>query len=579
MQIDSGDLISEIEQHFRVSAGPGAGKTHWLVQHIKNVLHNSTRIGKTRKIACITYTNIAVETILERLGTTSEHVEVSTIHSFLYKHVVKPYAGFIAEEYGLNVARMDGHDDYVIHMKKLIAWVENHPDKTLFRHPFTERQLTRLPNNKEALGNWLGSLSYCLDANKEIQIKCDNKKAYYIQDGARGGGLSISCLNKLNNDFLGFKSLYWQKGILHHDDVLFFSYQIINKFPFVLEVLRAKFPYFFVDEFQDSNPIQVSILEKIGQEETIVGIIGDISQSIYGFQGANPSQLFSFSLNGIVDYEMLNNRRSTNRIIDVLNYVRQDMVQVKFRNIDGIRPIVFVGDRIVTFKKAKSLCRDAKIYSLSRNNVTSNAMKKDIGGVALNSHLLEELYSVDTNSERRRIVIACIKSVELAKEKKFKNAIKEFAKCSVDKKEALAYISILLSNYDAYKDGTLFDLYSFIRTEIAPTTSKVTRGAIKIFCDEHTYQQMAICVTITEDISLHKTIHKSKGDEFDNVMLVLKDESDLGFLLKPDLINNEEHRVNYVAVSRAKERLFMSVPALSDVNKAIIGVVFDVQEV
>jgi DNA helicase II / ATP-dependent DNA helicase PcrA len=112
--INSESIISDIESHFKVSAGPGAGKTYWLVNHIKNVLHNSDKLFRTRKIACITYTNIAVETILYRLGTSAEQVEVSTIHSFLYKHLVKPYATFIADEYGLNIDEMDGHDDIVL---------------------------------------------------------------------------------------------------------------------------------------------------------------------------------------------------------------------------------------------------------------------------------------------------------------------------------------------------------------------------------------------------------------------------------------------------------------------------------
>ncbi|MBK8653105.1 MAG: ATP-dependent helicase [Haliscomenobacter sp.] len=116
--ITSNTQFYDIEHHFRVSAGPGAGKTHWLVEHIKNVLRHSTRLGNTRKIACITYTNIAVETILNRLGTSAEQVEVSTIHSFLYKNIVKPYAHFISSDYELNVAKMDGHDDLVIGTKK-----------------------------------------------------------------------------------------------------------------------------------------------------------------------------------------------------------------------------------------------------------------------------------------------------------------------------------------------------------------------------------------------------------------------------------------------------------------------------
>jgi len=113
-QITSDVSLINIEQHFRVSAGPGAGKTHWLSEHIKTVLNRSKRLSKTRKIACITYTNIAVETILEKLGTSAERVEVSTIHSFLYRYVVKPYVSFIADEYGLNVSKIDGHDDIIL---------------------------------------------------------------------------------------------------------------------------------------------------------------------------------------------------------------------------------------------------------------------------------------------------------------------------------------------------------------------------------------------------------------------------------------------------------------------------------
>lgn len=51
----------DTEQHFLVKAGPGAGKTYWLIQHIKHVLSTSNRLGKIKKIACITYTNIGVE--------------------------------------------------------------------------------------------------------------------------------------------------------------------------------------------------------------------------------------------------------------------------------------------------------------------------------------------------------------------------------------------------------------------------------------------------------------------------------------------------------------------------------------
>ncbi len=63
---------------------------------------------------------------------------------------------------------------------------------------------------------------------------------------------------------------------------------------------------------------------------------------------------------------------------------------------------------------------------------------------------------------------------------------------------------------------------------------------------------------------IQRTIHKAKGDEFDNVMICLGDEKALGFFLQPDLLNKESHRVYYVAASRAKEKLFFSIPLLSN---------------
>jgi DNA helicase-2/ATP-dependent DNA helicase PcrA len=90
---DSHETI-DIEHPFKVNAGPGAGKTTWLINHIQNVVQHSNRLGQVKKIACITYTNVAAEKILLNLGEACENVEIGTIHAFLYKHVVKPYVSF-----------------------------------------------------------------------------------------------------------------------------------------------------------------------------------------------------------------------------------------------------------------------------------------------------------------------------------------------------------------------------------------------------------------------------------------------------------------------------------------------------
>ena len=572
--ITSADLIP-VEQHFKISAGPGAGKTYWLINHIKNVLNTSPRLYKTRKIACITYTNIAAETILKRLGSSSDRVEVTTIHSFLYKHIVKPYVRFIAGEYDLNVNRIDGHEEVVISRGQIINWVENHPNSSSLSHPYTVKQLVRLEHNISALTNWLSRLSFEIDSIDNLILSCDRKYAYY--DDANRRYLNKKCLDLLEPDLISLKKEYWKKGILHHDDILFFSYKLLEKYPFILTVLRAKFPYFYIDEFQDSNPIQVQILKKIGETETKVGVIGDKAQSIYGFQGADYSQFETFHIDGMIDYQMFDNRRSTNQIIDCLNLIRPEFMQNKVNNMNGACPQIIVGNNTKdALNRCKELCSYEIVHSLSYKNITSNAINKEMDINVPTNNLLKSLSEKDSNKKRQTLVSACIKGTELAMHNRFKEALKEIEKILLYeydskkdgiRKDALRYLTLLVSRYNEYKNGSLLDFHAFITANIK-TVSTFRAGGIKDFYTNNTYEQLAVCVNIVEDNSLHRTIHKSKGDEFDNVILVIDKEEDLSFLFSPNLDNNEKHRVFYVALSRAKHRLFISTPTLSSDNKA-----------
>ncbi|WP_271812821.1 UvrD-helicase domain-containing protein [Clostridium beijerinckii] len=563
MEIKSDELI-KIEEHFRLSAGPGAGKTYWLVKHIKNILSTSTRLMKSRKIACITYTNIAVETIQKRLGNSSIQVEVSTIHSFLYKNIVKPYVSFISSECGLNIEKLNGHDDSKVNLKKVKLWIENHDRIEELKPPYSVKQLLQLPDNKEALINWLKSLRYSFDSKNNLIIIGDNSKAITSRDG-KITRLKNECIEILQTGLEQYKKLYWEEGFIDHDDVLFFSYQLIKKYPFILEILQAKYPYFFVDEFQDTNPIQVELLKMIGNKETIIGIIGDYAQSIYGFQGSDPKQFKNFSLPNLKDYIITDNRRSTNKIIDVLNSIRKDIKQNSVRNVEGTKPIIIVGEKLAAINKAKKICGNDEIFTLSRDNITSNAIKEGIDDANLDSKILNKLMDIDGDSYRRNLVNNCINAVELARYGKYKEALNKLDylfKAKDKKKKTLKCLYMMLDNYNKYKDKSLMDFYKFIQKNIDNNVAGFRNGKPKTFYDTQKYEQLALCVNIVEDKSNNKTIHKSKGDEFDNVILIIN-EKELNFLLKPDLEYNEEHRIDYVAISRAKERLFINILVLS----------------
>lgn len=562
--IDSGDKLGDIEHHFRMLAGPGAGKTYWLVNHIKEVLHTSERLDRSRKVACITYTNTAVDIIRDRLDSSSNQVEVSTIHSFLYRHVVKPYMHFIADEYDFDTSRLDSHDEFSVSRSKCISWLKEHPNSSLINDNIDNRQLYVL--YLEGLVEWLSSITCGFDRSGRLVYKTKTVKPVF-----KIRKKSLKTLQDypdlFNDEPMNFKKIYWRSGKIHHEDVLFFSFKIIEKHPFVLDVLRAKFPYFFIDEFQDSSPIQVELLRKIGERETIIGVVGDKAQAIFQFQDVNPEQFSGFHLEGIQDYRMNNNRRSTQEVINLLNYIRRDFEQHGQEGFTGNKPTIYIGDRLEVLREINKNISEEKIVTLSRKNITANALKKDIQGVDLSDNLFKDLKEVDSPN-RYRLVIPCITAVELCRENKIKEALKEleryFGRNSESKKKALDLLFLLNSRYDEYCNEPLMTLYSILQANSGiEGLSNFRAGKPKNFYDNTGYKSLALCVNIVEDTSSNITIHKSKGDEFENVLLVLDEGKELNFITTPNLDELEEHRLRYVAVSRAIQSLFITVPELS----------------
>lgn len=574
MIITSRDKIC-IEEDFKIEAGPGAGKTEFLVNHIKNVLQNSTRLSRVRKVACITYTNTAVETIVRRLGKgVSNQVEVSTIHSFLYRNVVKPYCSFIPTEYEVYSRNVKGHDEFYVSNRYINEWFENE-DLSELKHPNTKKQILKMPAYNQALQKWLLSMQ-CVCGDGTVLFKCDNTKAVgYDKDNDTPLRLRARSLNILSEKIIGLKKIYWRKGKLDHNDVLFFSFVLIEKYPFILDVLRAKFPYMFIDEYQDTNPIQSHILNEIRKRDTVVGVIGDKAQSIYKFQGADPSLFDSFEVDENNLYKINNNHRSTNQIVKFLNDIRDDINQEPCNNINDIEATIYVGNRNTAYNKTCEICCGETVVSLSRDNINSNAMKKEIEGNNLNRKLLEKHSEQDGNSERKNYIVSFIQAVELAINSKYKEAIKSiewlFGNEKNPKKTALFSLTTMLKIYNQYCDDTLMKFYELTCSTLSANLAGFRKGAAKDFYENTLYKDLAICINITEDISNHITIHKAKGAEYEDVILIANKEIK-GFLLNPDLHNNEEHRIIYVAMSRAKRRLFIQLEELSNIEeKRLLG--------
>lgn len=537
--IKSDDNI-EIDKPFSVKAGPGAGKTYWLVQHVRNVLANSKRLDHIRKIACITYTNAGVETIQDRLTVSADRVEVSTIHTFLYENIVGPYLHFIAKEEGFALFKLKVVDDTVLSSSGVIFKLKERIKKYKF---INDNKI------KEAIekAQWTLTLS-----------EPSFKTKFPIKDG------KYSVPQALLDEY---KKYAWEHGVMHYDDVLYFAYKLIKKYPFIAQVIGAKYPYIFLDEFQDSTPLQVEILKKIAaSSDAIIGVIGDTAQAIYGFAGSDPSLFTGFSLPDMVSYEIQGNRRSSKEIIGFLNIIRTDFTQVPIEERSTKKPFLYVGNNLNAYAAFKTDC-GGEVTTLSYANVTSNAFRKHIGTSAVESDLLENID--DSNTERARAVKDCLTAVELVMMGAMKDAMKSIGKqFDQDQKKSIVSLKMLVRDYANYNDKEATVFIDYLIDTLKLPLSKLRSGKAKEFYDKTPYQSLAMCISAPDVThTMDKTIHKAKGDEYDNVLVFLDDnDSSMDFILNPNLQDSraEYQRVYYVACSRAKNRLAISVPRLPD---------------
>lgn len=85
----------------------------------------------------------------------------------------------------------------------------------------------------------------------------------------------------------------------------------------------------------------------------------------------------------------------------------------------------YVGDRTKAFQKARNICGLEELVSLSRDNVTSNAMKNLLENETYDKKIIKKYEETESNAERRNYVTAYINAIELIRNSKFKEAIKK----------------------------------------------------------------------------------------------------------------------------------------------------------
>ncbi len=328
-EISSNYILTDdqLNNHFKVYAGPGAGKTYFLVQNIKNIITRNKKIieSKSRKLACITYTNSAVDIIKNRLGRHSALTDVNTIHGFIIENIIKPFQTILYKVM-LDDFQIDANGTKPITSQIEGLHILHGEDKELIYDYIMSKHVDSIIERPD----------YSKKSMGEVEVDIDN----FYRENLK----VLAAKNKTikSNHYSIIKEYIWSKiRKLTHDEILYFGLRILQESSIALYSLRVKFPFIFVDEFQDTSPLQSMLLKLIGQNSTIIGVIGDVAQSIYSFQGARPSQFSNFQISddtGIQDFTINGNRRSTNNIISFCNFIRKEdgLLQVSNKPYDNV---------------------------------------------------------------------------------------------------------------------------------------------------------------------------------------------------------------------------------------------------
>lgn len=307
--ISSSDLLTpeQLDRHIAVYAGPGSGKTHFLVSNVKNIVATNPKVSKSneRKVLCITYTNAAVEEIRRRLESYSSSVVVDTIHGFIIENIILPFQAdlkrVMKKDFGIEVARNASITSQI----EGLSILHGHEKEEIIEYLQTSIPCAGIDYSKKILS----------------EVEVNNQK--FLDDGKH----EFKHSSKIDKNHVEhIKKYLWEiVGKLTHDEILYFGYRMLQENSTIAYALRVKFPFVFVDEFQDTNPLQTLILKHLGEKSTTVGVIGDVAQSIYSFQGAKPTQFSSFVMPGekpLESYYINGNRRSTGNIVKLCNYLR-----------------------------------------------------------------------------------------------------------------------------------------------------------------------------------------------------------------------------------------------------------------
>lgn len=504
--ITSGDILNEeqLKKHSKVYAGPGAGKTHFLVENIKNIITTNETIAnsRTRKVLCITYTNAAVDEMRRRLERYIDYVEEYTIHGFIIEHIIKPFQKDLIDimnsDFNISVSEKG----------KITSQIEG----LGILHGIDKEEIYSYIKRTNPKKFDADEFNYSKKIMGEVEV--DNDR--FLESIGTGKPFhEFKASNKINKEHIVYLKQYIWSVVrkLTHDEILYFGYRILENNPTALYAMRVKFPFIFVDEFQDTNPLQTLLVKLIGQKSTKIIVVGDVAQSIYSFQGAKPSDFNNFCIDIENDqqYSIDGNRRSTENVVNFCNFLRQSdsnitQSSIKFYADEGTK-------KITEAKKIHFL-----IGETSENKRIINSVIEE-GGVVLTRAWAAAFDYIQNIDEEQAKLLKSIYSSYYNTPIQLRDEITEHN--NVKWVRAFRFIFNL---WEGFETGSLIDMISALKVYLNIDVRRITPQFLfrfnhilkLVFTDVEDY-------SITCDI-IEKFNEEMKKDEYIDLKELFKDD-------------------------------------------------------
>lgn len=283
-----------------ILAGPGSGKTRVITYKIAYLLEQEK--AKPWEVLAITFTNKAAKEMKERLHNLIEEdikgMQISTFHSFGLR-VIKEYYDFFGLDRTFTII---DESDSISLIKKIIKELN-------------------------------------LDEKKYIPRAIKNKISGAKNELLNPEGFKVFARTPYDEDVVKIYKKYEEKlkrnSSVDFDDLLMLPIELFRKDKEALEHYQNRYKYVFIDEYQDTNEAQYLLSKMISDKYKNICVVGDESQSIYSWRGANYKNILNFEK----DYKnakvilLEQNYRSTKTILEAANSVIKNNKEKKDKHL------------------------------------------------------------------------------------------------------------------------------------------------------------------------------------------------------------------------------------------------------